>query len=146
MNVRKDGMENWMVESGVFVVCPIEHLAERLGISEDEIEQKLGHVHGIITVESFSKVRVDKSYMVDKNGNTYAKIEMTPEKLIMSDAKVDPVRMLEEDELLFDEYYESQKGKIKNNNIQQHIAQTSIMLEKYKNIILERSNKTINKT
>ena len=146
MAIRKDGMENWMVEDGVFIICPLEHLVERLGISEDEILEKLGHVHGIITVDPYTKIKVEKNYIVDKDGHIFTKVELTPEKAIMGDELIEPVRNLEEDELLFDEYYEKQRGKVTKDNYREHIEKSHGIIQEHKNIIMERSNKIINKT
>ena len=149
MGIRKDGMENWMVESGVFIICPIDHLGERLGISQDEIHEKLGHVHGLITLDPYSKIRVEKSYIVDKDGDIFTKVELVPEKTIMQDYVIEPVRYLEEDELLFDEYYEKKREQVIKDNRQKHILSFNLqeiekglfMVQEHKNIIIERTNK-----
>lgn len=146
MGIRKDGMENWMVENGIFIICPLEHLVERLEISEDEILEKLGHVHGIITLDPYTKIKVEKNYIVDKDGDIFTKVELTPEKTFMGDELIEPVRQLEEDELLFDEYYEKQRGRVTKDNYQEHIKKGYEIVEEHKNIIMERSSKLINKT
>ena len=139
MAIRKDGMENWMTENGIFVICPLEYLAERLGISEEEIEDKLGNVHGIITMNCFSKISVNKSYGVCEQGNIYPKIELDCVKNNMSDEVPNIVRYLREDEMLFDEYVDSQKHRLKKfdeNNPSSSLTIYSEMQKEYDDIIM----------
>jgi hypothetical protein len=140
---RKDGMEKWSVENGIFVVCPIEYLAEKLGIEEEEIEAKLGHVHGLLTMQPFSVIRVEKSYLVDKEGSTYPKIELTSEKLLMSDHVIQPVRNLQEDEMLLDEFV--QNKNLNNKNQTDLIGQMHKFFIEHENLIKNRTQEIINK-
>ncbi len=143
MAIRRDGMEKWSVENGIFVVCPIEYLAEKLGISEEEIEEKLGHVHGLITMEPYSVIKVEKSYLVENDGGIHPKIEMTTEKMLMSDYVLNPVRNLEEDELLFDEFFEGKSLDKKDNS--SYINSLTKIHNDYQDLIKNRTDKLLNK-
>lgn len=142
MAVRKDGMENWITENGIFIVCPLEHLAERLGIPEQEIEDKLGNVHGIVTVNAFSKISVNKSYGICEKGNFYYKIELDCVKNCMNDEVPNIIRYLQDDEMIFDEYKETQKHRLENlnaNNLSSMLAVYSDMQKEYDDIIVKKT-------
>ena len=95
MNMRKDGQENWMVESGLFVLCPLEHLAEMLQLPEDFICEKLGNIYGITD-----------------DAAIYSQIEIKSVKNTMSDTPIEIVRHMDEDELTLDEYVRLQKNRV----------------------------------
>ena len=143
MAIRKDGMEKWSVENGIFIVCPIEYLAEKLGMEEEEIEAKLGHVYGLLTMEPYSVVKVEKSYHVEKDGDIHPTIQLTTEKTIMHDHIVKPVRYLEDDELLLDETFATKKLNNKD-----HLAlmnEVTKITEEHQKMIIKRTNEIINK-
>jgi hypothetical protein len=139
MEIRKDGMEKWCTESGIFIICPLEHLAEKLKIPEDVITRKLGEVHGIITTNVFSKIRVDKSYGINQNGELISKIELINETNILNDQKHEVVRFLSKHELTEDEYIESQKLRLesKKSKMIDYLNEIVQIKEEYKNLILK---------
>jgi len=114
MNVRKDGQENWMVESGLFVICPLEHLSEMLQLPEDFICEKLGNIHGIVSMQPWTKVSVEKIYGITDDAAIYNQIEIKSVKTTMSDTSIEIVRHMDEDELTLDEYVRSQKNRFEN--------------------------------
>ena len=114
MNVRKDGQENWMVESGLFVICPLEHLAEMLQLPEDFICEKLGNIHGIVSMQPWTKVSVEKIYGITDDAAIYSEIEIKSVKNTMTDTPVEIVRLMDEDELTSDEYMRTQKNRFEN--------------------------------
>ena len=145
MAIRKDVQENWMVESGIFVVCPLEYLAEKLGLAEDHITAALGEIHGLITMEPYTKIKVNKSYGVTKEGDVLNEIEVKSIKYIMSDKDVEIVRHMQEGELRHDEYFESQKSRIDkvgfegSDSLKEKISICSRTNEEYKQLIIGKT-------
>lgn len=142
MNIRKDGQENWMVESGLFVLCPLEHLAEMLQLSEDFICEKLGNIHGIVSMHPWTKVSVEKIYGITDDAVIYNQIEITSVKNTMSDTPIEIVRHMDEDELLVDEYMHSQKNRVENiKDFKEKIKIFTEISKEHTEIIKERTDK-----
>lgn len=142
MKKRIDGMENWSVENGVFVICPLEYLSEKLGISMDDISDKLGNIHGLITMPIYSKIKVEKKYLVTKEGEIIDKIELIPVRDNYKEKDYQVLRFLKSDELLEEEFIYSKKEKLKGINkmkdLNVHLKEIKEIKEEYKKNILNR--------